>query len=77
MEWIKITDKNLPPFKENVLVTDDNLNKEEGKFLTTVSVLNGVWKDERGETPEWDDKGNSGIIEPTHFCLIPKLKNKK
>ncbi len=67
MEWIKITDKNLPPFKENVLITDEELNKEENEFLTAVGMLNGIWQ----------DINNSGIINPTHFCAIPKLKSDK
>lgn len=77
MEWIKITNKNLPPFKENVLITDEELNKEENEFLTEVGMLNGIWQDEAGTKPEWQDINNSGIIHPTHFCAIPKLKSDK
>tara|TARA_R110000772_G_scaffold268686_1_gene397426 strand:+ start:944 stop:1198 length:255 start_codon:yes stop_codon:yes gene_type:complete len=77
MEWIKITDENLPPFKKNVVITDEELNKEEGRFLTAVSMLNGTWQDEAGKKPEWDDINNSGIIHPTHFCIIPELKSDK
>lgn len=74
MEWIELNDTNLPPFKENVLITDENLNKEENDFITAVSRLNGVWHDEAGKKPEWEDVHNSGIIHPTHFLLIPKRK---
>tara|TARA_B100001146_G_C16196757_1_gene442102 strand:- start:2108 stop:2332 length:225 start_codon:yes stop_codon:yes gene_type:complete len=74
MEWIELTEENRPDFNKEVLVTDENLNKEEGKMLTAISLLEGTWEDEAGKKMQWKDVHNSGIIEPTHFLLIPKLK---
>lgn len=73
MKWIKITNDNLPPFREEVIVTDQVFNKQEGICHKGISRLNGIWEDEFGRKPEWDDVNDSGITKPTHFCIIPNL----
>lgn len=74
MKWIEITDKNLPPFKKDVLITDVVMNEEEYCFITAIGALDGVWHDESGTKPSWTDPHNSGVITPTHYCEIPELK---
>ena len=73
MKWIKINEDNLPPFGEKVIITDEQLNKQENKVISTVALLEGVWENENGKSPRWEDIYNSGLINPTHFCRIPPL----
>lgn len=76
MKWIEITDKNLPPFKKDVLITDVVMNEEENCFITAVGMLDGIWNDEFGAKLSWKDMYNMGVITPTHYCEIPEIEIK-
>ena len=71
MVWIELNNKNRPAFDENVVVTSEELNKEENCIITSVARLQYIKEDSFGVKLVWNDLYNSGVTEPTHFCAIP------
>ena len=73
MEWIELNSKNRPEFDEEVVVTSEELNKEEDCIIKSVARLQYIKEDSFGFKLVCNDMYNSGITEPTHFCTIPEF----